>query len=86
MNTVTVTVTQDPEKFLWEVIPQPEKVGLIKIQLLNDAPFPPWYENHPSIRKLGEEVITLQCITSTGLKTRVWMGRETFKEYFPHLS
>ncbi len=86
MNTAPLaTLMQDSKKFIWEIVPQREQVELIKIQLLEDAPLPSWYENHPSIKNWKDEIIAIKCITSTGLKTHVWMGKKTFEKHFSHL-
>ncbi|NCU42600.1 MAG: hypothetical protein EOM19_07890 [Candidatus Moranbacteria bacterium] len=85
MNT-SVLLSRDSKNFIWEVIPLTKKVSLVEVQRIENTAFPYRYRNHPLIKENLGEIVTVLCITSTTLRTRIWMGKKTFEKYFSHLS
>ncbi len=85
MNT-PILLSRDSKNFIWEVVPLTERVSLVEAQRAENTTFPYRYRNHPLIKEDLGEIVAVLCITSTTLRTRIWMRKKTFEEYFPHLS
>ncbi|NCU41700.1 MAG: hypothetical protein EOM19_03175 [Candidatus Moranbacteria bacterium] len=85
MNTL-MTLPRDSKNVIWEVVPLTESVFLIEVQRVENTTLPYRYRNHPLTKKDLKEIVTVLCVTSTTLRTRIWMGKETFEEYFSNLT